>query len=317
MGNFLRAHLPEVQPVFLVSRYAAPLLAHHVPPFGYVVWEKQRLSRQYEAVIHAFPRLDIAWAAYRSGIERRIGTYRRWYHWLLCTDLVNLRRRSSGKHEAWLNLQLLLPLLPSSLQEKVKTLEWESLLLYRARLQSQAPLPLPLLPEWEKRKPKIILHVGTGGGAPRWLHWKQLAQLLLERFPEALLILTGTQAEKPLTTSLQAEFLSESLLDTAGHLSLPQLITLLSQADGLIAGSTGPLHIAAALETPVVGLYPATSATGPWRWKPLTLSAVILGGQSLCRQCKPLACPCLNSISPSEVVEALESLLSRPRAVAR
>lgn len=310
VGNFIRHHLSEVEPVFLVSAYAAPLLDHHVPPFPYVVWEDLRSLRGYEAIIHAFPRWLIAWRAWRSGISRRVGTGARWYHWLTCTDLPFIRRRRSGKHEAYLNLQLLCPLLSPSLCEVLRSMSWEDLLSYRPRLAPKATLKPNIQKRIEVFSLRLVLHVGTGGGAPLWQYWQELAKLLLMRYPQALLIFTGSKPEKPLIDAFEKILPSTSWLNVAGDLSLAELITVLGQAQVVIAGSTGPLHIAAAVGVPVVGIYPATIAMGPWRWKPLTPASRILSTGKVCPRCSPAYCECLAAISPREVLQAVEELIA-------
>lgn len=307
MGNFIRTHLPEVEPTFLVSAYAAPLVAHHDPPFPYLLWEGQKQLTGYDALIHVYPRASIAWAGWRGRIPRRIGTSRRWYHWLTCTDLSRVARRHSGMHETHLNLLLLSPLLSSEMREFIHALSWEKLLTYRAHLKPTHPLPETIEQHISAFPQRIVLHVGSGGGAPVWQHWEALATHLINAYPHALLIFTGTVSEKKLITPILRHLPRERSLDMAGDLSLPQLITLLSQANLVVAGSTGPLHIAAALDTPVIGIYPATAAMGPWRWKPLSPHAVALGRATVCRKCTS-PCQCLNTISPEAVIETALSL---------
>ena len=59
-------------------------------------------------------------------------------------------------------------------------------------------------------------------------------------------------------------------LSLAGMLSLPELAALYARASVVVANSTGPLHLAAALGTPVVGIYPQLTAMSPARWGPYT-----------------------------------------------
>ncbi|MCL6528469.1 MAG: glycosyltransferase family 9 protein [Thermaceae bacterium] len=311
LGNFLRKHLPEVEPVFLVSEYAAPLLQAHDPPFAYSVWEHRPSLRGYQAIVHVFPRPTLAWQAAWARIPRRVGTSRRWYHWLTCTDLPRVARRHSGLHEALLNFRLLAPLLPSPLREKAQTLSWEELLAYRARLRSVAPLPQAVERALAPYSFLIGLHVGGAGGAPRWplSHWKALAEALAAHFPQVGLVLTGSPQEKPLVQALLQAAPALPWVPLAGQLSLAELVTVLARLKILIAGSTGPLHIAAALGVAVVGLFPAGFSTGPWRWRPLTATSQILGGASLCLRCPGEGCRCLQAISPAEVLVAVEKLL--------
>lgn len=59
----------------------------------------------------------------------------------------------------------------------------------------------------------------------------------------------------------------------ADSLDLPDLARSIACAKLFIAGSTGPLHIAAALDVPTVGFFPANRSATPLRWKPLNSEA--------------------------------------------
>jgi len=243
----------------------------------------------------------------------RVGTARRWYHWLTCTHRPWVARRYSGQHEAFLNIALVRPLLPPSVGAVVERLSWEGLIAYRARLRGKVPLP----PHVEARVagfPLLIaLHVGSGGGAPRWPlpQWAAVAHRLQEAFPQAGLVLTGQPSERPLVEALMAMGPKLAWVPVVGEVSLGQLITLLGRVNLVLAGSTGPLHIGAAVGTAVVGLFPAGPATGPWRWRPLSPQALVLSRSTVCHQCPRSTCPCIEALAPDAVAEAAFSLLTR------
>jgi ADP-heptose:LPS heptosyltransferase len=60
--------------------------------------------------------------------------------------------------------------------------------------------------------------------------------------------------------------------DLTGKLTLDELMSFIAHADGLIAASTGPLHIAAALGTYALGLYSSRRPMHPGRWAPLGIN---------------------------------------------
>ncbi|MBC8084972.1 MAG: glycosyl transferase, partial [Hymenobacter sp.] len=77
----------------------------------------------------------------------------------------------------------------------------------------------------------------------------------------------------------------------------------LSEADGLVAGSTGPLHLAAALGRYALGLYPPIRPMHPSRWAPLGPHAgYLVVNRPDCQDCRrqPAACTCIKALAPAE-----------------
>ena len=78
-------------------------------------------------------------------------------------------------------------------------------------------------------------------------------------------VLVGSAAERVLAASLRAG-LQAPVLDLVGKTDLRQLAAFLGEADALLAPDSGPVHVARAMDTPVVGLYAVAPAarTGPY-----------------------------------------------------
>lgn len=321
MANLLLRARPDLEIVFLVQRYAAPLLAHHDPPYPAWIVEDRPLLLPVQAIVHVYPRFSLAQWAFRAGIPRRIGTSRRWYHWLFCNERPPVSRRYSFLHEGLLNLRLILSLLSAPWRERVLGMKQEDLLSYRARLVPRAALPESISEALRRAPLRIGLHVGGKGGAPSWptSSWIALVEILRRRYPEALFAFTGSAEEKPRTDPIAVSLPPDQVLRTEGLLSLPELISFLSRVDVLISGSTGPLHIAAALDIPVVGVFPATAAMGPWRWAPLSPYTTVFAKQEVCARCTypPRTCLCLAGIEALRLAEAAEAALQRKGAELR
>jgi ADP-heptose:LPS heptosyltransferase len=100
----------------------------------------------------------------------------------------------------------------------------------------------------------------------------------------------------------------------AGQLSLDELAALLAAAPLLIANNTGPVHLAAAVGTPVVDLYALTNPQHtPWQ-----VPHRVLSHDVPCRYCYKSVCPaghhdCLRLVDPQEVVTAALTLLQEAR----
>ena len=92
------------------------------------------------------------------------------------------------------------------------------------------------------------------------------------------------------------------------------LLTLSSRAALMVSGDTGPIHFAAAMQTPVVGLYGPTwpERNGPWDPADVVVSRA---SDCVChhkRQCQR-GVMCLDSVSVAEVAAAVARRLSQTR----
>ena len=145
---------------------------------------------------------------------------------------------------------------------------------------SPRPLPRDLEPIGRSTGPWIGLLVGAGDPervVPREV-WSHFVHDCLESVPACRIVLVGQTQEQARAEWIQAS-LPPSLVgrvwDTTGRLSLTELVTLLTRCQVVVGADTGPLHLAAAVGTPVIGWYFARARvheTGPygeghWVWQ--------------------------------------------------
>lgn len=147
----------------------------------------------------------------------------------------------------------------------------------------------------------VALNLGAGRPAKRWpvAHWKRLAEgLTSEGF--RLLLLWGP-GEKEFALSAARELEPVPLL--VPPTTLYELAALLRRTALVVASDTGPLHLAAALGTPCIGLYGPTSSerNGPYG-----------------SRCRALRSPdgVMTSLQPDTVFRATVELLAAAPAVA-
>lgn len=126
-------------------------------------------------------------------------------------------------------------------------------------------------------------------------------------------LFTGVEAERALIEGIQKQMgvSSRSLINT---LNLGQMAALLAIAPLLISNNTGPVHMAAALGTPVVDLYALTNPQHtPWMVRQRVLYQDVP-----CKFCYKSLCPeghhdCLERVTPDQVVRAAWELLQAGR----
>ena len=166
-------------------------------------------------------------------------------------------------------------------------------------------------------RPYVVVHPGASVPARAWpakLHAELVEQLLAAG---RRVVVTGSPDERSLTAAVVG---SSDAVDLGGETSLPELADVIAGADAIVVGNTGPAHLAAAVGTPVVSLFaPVVPAV---RWRPWRVPHVLLGDQHApCAGTRARACPvpghpCLSSVSPADVVAAVEKLAPVPEAIA-
>ena len=225
-------------------------------------------SARADAIVHVFPRPDIARAALAARIPLRIGTSHRWFHWLTCNALEHFSRRRSELHEAQLNVRLARRLLGQVIPSLAE-------LAALTRIAPRVRLPDHVSTRLRDDRFRLVLHPGSSGSAREWplAQWKVLAESLDPA--RVQLLVTGSAAEGTARREWMAS-LPAGVVDLTGQLDLAELIALLARADGLVAASTGPLHMAAAVGVHALGLFAATPPIHPGRWAPLGPRAEVL-----------------------------------------
>jgi ADP-heptose:LPS heptosyltransferase len=159
----------------------------------------------------------------------------------------------------------------------------------------------------------IVLHPGVSGfGALKaWPagRWSALAARLSEHAP--VLVSFGPQEERLAQGVVAAAGAARVRLAPA-CLDVESLAALLSRARAVVAADTGPLHLAAALDRPVLGLY---GAKDPRRFGPASASgrALALSAEAWCAPCERRRCPattCMQALDEERVEAALLGLLA-------
>ena len=160
-------------------------------------------------------------------------------------------------------------------------------------------------------RPLVVLNPGAAyGPAKRWPaeRFADLARLFQAR-KNADILLVGAAGEADIAASI-ASGLERKPLDFTGKTSLRQLMGLISLGRVFVTNDTGPMHIASALDVPVVAIFGPTDpeATGPSR-RP----SVVLKKDAPCWPCTYRSCPydhrCMTGIGPEEVFSAAEGFL--------
>jgi ADP-heptose:LPS heptosyltransferase len=194
------------------------------------------------------------------------------------------------------------------LHEVERALSLVGTLGYRLPSGDDGRLAVRVSPGTSSAGPYVVVHPGASvpsrAPSPAWT--ARLVGALAAAGRRVLV--TGASSERALTGRVaEAEG-----TDLGGKTTFAELAAVLAGADCLVAGNTGPAHLAAAVGTPVVSLFaPVVPAL---RWRPWGVPHVLLGDQhAACRDSRARTCPvaghpCLDGIPHAAVVAALDEL---------
>jgi heptosyltransferase I len=157
----------------------------------------------------------------------------------------------------------------------------------------------------------VLLNPGAGWPNKQWPaeRFGTAAREIRTRLGMRSVVLWGP-GEHALASAVAAA--SEGAADVSPPTTVTDLVALARGARIMVAGDTGPLHLAAAAGTPVVALFGPSrpERNGPWAPSDITLSRA---DGCIClyrRRCRR-GTPCIDDIAPEEVVSAVERRLTR------
>lgn len=157
----------------------------------------------------------------------------------------------------------------------------------------------------------VVVHPGASAPSRRYDGASYARAVSMLDAGERCVVFTGGNDERDMVAGVMAACVSrQRLVNTAGRLSMGELACVIEDADLLISNNTGPVHLAAALGTPVVDLYALTNPQHtPWM-----VESRVLSHDVPCKYCYRSVCPeghnaCLNGIPPEDIARAAQQLL--------
>lgn len=154
----------------------------------------------------------------------------------------------------------------------------------------------------------VVMHPAGNWPPKRWPkhYFAELADELIARY-HCKVVFTGAKKEHALIDEIVTR-MKQKVTNLCGSISLKQLGALFRCSDVLISGDSGPLHIAVALQTPVIALFGPTAqaVTGPLA----TRNVTILQKDIDCTiPCYKVDCPdnrCMTAIAVGDVLDCIE-----------
>jgi heptosyltransferase I len=215
-------------------------------------------GRQFPILLHMHPTMRANLASRCIRAERRIGFDRaraRDFQWLFTSETIRPLERQHVM-ESFFGFAELLGI-------KSRTLRWDIPLSgsdhdFAARAAGDGA-PVCLISPCARQRIRNFRNW-------RLDRYVELASRLRGEFGARVIISGGTtQVERDYAAAMAAHSSAE-VIDLVGQTTLKQLLALIARSNVLICPDSGPAHMAAAVRTPVVGLYATTNPdrAGPW-----------------------------------------------------
>ncbi len=283
----------KASPNRLVSQYDQALLAEI----------RGRFDAAVIFTVYSQSPLPAALFCYLADIPLRLAHCRENPYHLLTHWVKEIEPEQAIRHEVRRQLDLVAEVGCSVLDERLR---------FRVPEEAQACLVGKLAAcGLDPARPWMVIHPGVTAPSRQYApqRFAQVArQLALE--DNLQIVFTGSPAEVQLVERIRSEMGAASI-SLAGQLNLAELGALLEQAPLLLANNTGPVHLAAAVGTPVAVLYALTNPQHtPWG-----VPSQVLFHDVPCKYCYKSICPmghhhCLELVMPEQVVHAVRSLLA-------
>ncbi len=161
--------------------------------------------------------------------------------------------------------------------------------------------------------PIVVLCPGAEfGPAKRWptRHYASLAALVCAEWPEANVVLLGSNKDRTLATEIAA-LSGQPLRNLCGETTLTEAMAIISRASSVVSNDSGLMHVAAAFGRPQVAVF---GSSDPRHTPPRSTRARVEWLHLECSPCFERECPlghsnCLNLISPLNVFESLKKVM--------
>lgn len=256
-----------------------------------------------------------AYQLFLAGIPNRIGVGRILYEVITFMKSVSRNKYIPLRHEAdyCMDLARKIGVVTDNIQPEMFVTDEEK----------QKAIDLLRRSGADEQDTKIFIHTGTLGSAPNWneqKYYELIKEILTQITQEALpsqtkLILTALEMSPAFRAQMQAmNKLSPNIIDISNELpDLRSLINVISTADIFICSSTGPTHIADALNIPVIALHCHRSMNCAKIWGILNKKSVNLEVSSeFCdNKCSPdkSVCKISEGLTINDVNDAINNIL--------
>lgn len=315
VANAIRRACPEAMITWAVEPAALPVIEHHPAIDEILVFQRRRWwrhlraflaeirRRRFDIVLDLQRHLKSGLISWWSGAPVRVGFHRqncKEANWLFNTHTIPAAGKDDPKWRQYIAFVEFLGIDPAPVEWNFRFTEEE---------HEQVGARLSSLPG-----DYAVFFVGSRWESKQWFpaETAACAARVLEQHGLSIVLLGGA-ADRPFARAVEAEQQCR-LTNWVGMLSLRETMLVLAKATVAVGPDTGPMHLCAALRTPVVSLWGATS---PRRTGPFGYDHLIVRGAADCAPCYRRRCPigrkCMQSITVDDVQAKVNLALEEVR----
>ena len=312
LANLIRRGFPKATLAWAIEPPSLPLVEHHSAVDEVILFDRSRWWNQvgpflrkiraghFDLVLDLQRHLKSGIVSRWSGAPQRLGFHRldcKEFNWVFNNHHIPPAGTGLSKFDLYLRFAEYLGLGPEPVEWKLSLTKEEQVCVDRYLENVGADF--------------ATLFVGSRWESKGWFpaQMSSCAKLLQQRYGLSVVLL-GSKEDATLATQVEIPR-GQVITNLVGGTSLREAIGIIAKARIAVGPDTGLMHIAAAVGTPVVSLWGATS---PRRTGPYGFGDLAIQGRAPCSPCYRKRCPigrvCMQSIDVEEIMAKIEMGLS-------
>ncbi len=317
----IKEHYPEADISFITSEYSKSLLGGRgdikkiltVNTYSKNKWLLRSIKlalvlkkNRFDMAVILAPHKMLHLACFLAGIPNRLGYDRKWG--CLLTKKITDERGNGNKHETEYTMDLLKEIGINTPTPKPKLfVDNEAEVIVDDFIQQHGL-------EAESR-PLVVMHPGSSNPAKIWTKNRYVELIKkLKATVNCCIVMVGDKNDREFAGKV-IEKTGLNVLNTSSMFDLKELAAFLRRADLFIGSDTGPMHMAVALDVPVIVIFGRNvPGVSPVRWGPCGDGHVVLHEPCDSDVCYDTDCPygykCLENVTSEAVCEAASKILA-------